>query len=151
MSNTKPIICKPIKYQIYQIPNLTFTNISNNKYIKQEVKGPLWAQLLGGDPSGLLDFFTPFGRSGRVTHATEQRLDSALEKSKKNHREIPEQSKRNTEITEKSQNNRKEIQKIQNFTKNQNLMKIWFFLQKSPPKLLKFDFFSFSKIQHTTK
>ena len=101
MSNTKPIICKPIKYQIYQIPNLTFTNISNNKYIKQEVKGPLWAQLLGGDPSGLLDFFTPFGRSGRVTHATEQRLDSALEKSKKNHREIPEQSKRNTEITEK--------------------------------------------------
>ena len=151
MSNTKPIICKPIKYQIYQIPNLTFTNISNNKYIKQEVKGPLWAQLLGGDPSGLLDFFTPFGRSGRVTHATEQRLDSALEKSKKNHREIPEQSKRNTEITEKSQNNRKEIQKIQNFTKNQNLMKIWFFLQKSPPKILKFDFFSFSKIQHTTK
>ena len=111
MSNTKPIICKPIKYQIYQIPNLTFTNISNNKYIKQEVKGPLRAQLLGGDPSGLLDFFTPFGRSGRVTHATEQRLDSALEKSKKNHREIPEQSKRNTEITEKSQRNPRTIEK----------------------------------------
>ena len=42
-----------------------------------EVYCPSGAQLLGGGPSGLLDFvLCPLGRSGRVTHATVRSLDS---------------------------------------------------------------------------
>ena len=52
----------------------------------------------------LTSSFTPFGRSGHVTHAMVQWWDSALEKSKK--------------ITDKLK-----IQEIQNFTKNSNFSK----------------------------
>ena len=42
----------------------------NDKYNVLEVQGPSGPRLLAGGPSGLLtSSFTPFGRSGRATHA----------------------------------------------------------------------------------